>query len=294
VAIRTEANFAQADVTKYFGLGNETLATEAQIEQGVFDARRRDLRFTAGLDVVLPAGWTAGIAGTIASSALTAGSGSFIDSLLSHGSTRSLNFASAALRLNRDTRSEPLFPVDGTYFSAELEVVPEFLQNRSMATHARVDARSYISIVDISAVLLLRVAAHRVDGTVPWFESASIGGSRSLRGYQRQRYRGDASVVGGMENSGGDDRGVVAPGIRVRSVGGNGTGLPEGRTIRPLAWVRRCRFLDASCECASFGERNTCSLCRRLETVCDIGVRILEIIPKMYLAPTQRPRRKNS
>lgn len=199
VAFRTEASFAQADVTKYFGLGNETIAPEEQVAQGVFDSRRRDLRFTAGFDVVLPAGWSVGIAGTVASSALTAASGSFIDSLLSSGHARSLNFGSAALRANRDTRSGPLFPVDGTFLSAELEVVPEFLQNRSLATHARLDARSYIAVADTSAVLVLRVAAHRVDGTVPWFESAAIGGSRSLRGHERQRFRGDASIVGGME-----------------------------------------------------------------------------------------------
>ncbi len=199
VAVRTEASFAQADVTKFFGLGNETIAPADQVEQGVFDSQRRDLRFTAGLDVVLPSGWSVGIAGTVASSALTAASGSFIDSLLSSGYTRSLNFGSAALRVNRDTRSGPLFPVNGTFLSAELEVVPEFLQNRSLATHARLDARSYIAMADTSAVLVLRVSAHLVDGTVPWFESAAIGGSRSLRGYERQRFRGDASIVGGME-----------------------------------------------------------------------------------------------
>lgn len=199
LAFRTEANFAQADVTKFFGLGNETNASEDQVERGVFDALSRNLRFTAGFDVVLSAGWTVGIAGSIASSAVTAMPGSFIDSLLSTGYTRSLNFASVALRLNRDTRSGPLFPVSGTFLSAELEVVPDFLQNRSLATHARVDARSYIDILDSSAILVVRCAAHLADGTVPWFESASIGGSKSLRGYERQRFRGDASIVGGLE-----------------------------------------------------------------------------------------------
>lgn len=199
LVFRTEANFAQADVTKFFGLGNETSATEDQVERSVFDARMRDLRFKAGFDVVLSAGWTVGIAGTVASSALSAASGSFIDSLLSSGYARSLNFASAALRVHRDTRSGPLFPVSGTFWNAELEVVPEFLQNRSLATHARVDARSYIEFFDTSAVLVVRCAAHLVDGMVPWFESASIGGSKSLRGYERQRFRGDASIVAGTE-----------------------------------------------------------------------------------------------
>jgi hypothetical protein len=36
-------------------------------------------------------------------------------------------------------------------------------------------------------------------GEYPWFESASVGGASTIRGYYRNRFRGDASLYAGAE-----------------------------------------------------------------------------------------------
>jgi len=49
------------------------------------------------------------------------------------------------------------------------------------------------------AMLAARVGARRVWGDYPWFEAAFVGSSRSLRGYRKNRFAGDASLYGSVE-----------------------------------------------------------------------------------------------
>jgi hypothetical protein len=49
------------------------------------------------------------------------------------------------------------------------------------------------------AVLGVRVGGRKLWGTYPYFESASVGGSHSLRGFDTNRFRGDSAVFGNAE-----------------------------------------------------------------------------------------------
>jgi hypothetical protein len=49
------------------------------------------------------------------------------------------------------------------------------------------------------AMLAARVGGRKVWGEYPWFEAAFVGGSRSLRGYRKNRFAGDASLYGSVE-----------------------------------------------------------------------------------------------
>jgi hemolysin activation/secretion protein len=48
-------------------------------------------------------------------------------------------------------------------------------------------------------MLATRVGGRRVWGDYPWFEAAFVGGSKSLRGYRKNRFAGDASLYGSVE-----------------------------------------------------------------------------------------------
>jgi hypothetical protein len=45
----------------------------------------------------------------------------------------------------------------------------------------------------------LRAGGRKIWGAAPWFQSAFIGGSNSLRGWRAQRFAGDASLYGAVE-----------------------------------------------------------------------------------------------
>ena len=49
------------------------------------------------------------------------------------------------------------------------------------------------------AMLPARVGGRRVWGDYPWFEAAFVGGSKSLRGYRKNRFAGDTSLYGSVE-----------------------------------------------------------------------------------------------
>lgn len=59
------------------------------------------------------------------------------------------------------------------------------------------DMRGYASAGP--ATLALRVAAERVDGQFPFYEAAFLGGAANLRGYNLNRFAGDASLTGSAE-----------------------------------------------------------------------------------------------
>ena len=43
------------------------------------------------------------------------------------------------------------------------------------------------------------VGGRKVFGEYPWFEAAFVGGSKSLRGYRKNRFAGDGSLYGSVE-----------------------------------------------------------------------------------------------
>ena len=47
--------------------------------------------------------------------------------------------------------------------------------------------------------IAVRAAGEKIWGNHPFFESAFLGGNESLRGFERQRFAGDASLLGGVE-----------------------------------------------------------------------------------------------
>jgi hemolysin activation/secretion protein len=49
------------------------------------------------------------------------------------------------------------------------------------------------------ATLALRAGGEKIFGTYPFFKSAFLGGGDNLRGYNRERFSGDASLFGQAE-----------------------------------------------------------------------------------------------
>jgi outer membrane protein assembly factor BamA len=59
------------------------------------------------------------------------------------------------------------------------------------------DLRGYVSGGPVTAAL--RVSGEKVDGEFPFYEAAFLGGANSLRGYDLNRFSGDASLAGSAE-----------------------------------------------------------------------------------------------
>jgi hypothetical protein len=199
IGIQAGLRFAQADVTKFFGTGNETIGAASEADVARFEGRRRDVEMSGGIDVPLGPSWSADLHVRLTSSAIRADRGTVVDSLISSGEVRSLNSGTAGASIVYDTRGEALLPADAAYLAAIFEVTPAFLQNRSPYVRGALDAQWHLALPDTAAVIVTRFAGETFSDTPPWFESAAIGGSHSLRGYERERFRGNASILTGVE-----------------------------------------------------------------------------------------------
>lgn len=99
-----------------------------------------------------------------------------------------------------DGRDNLNLPSSGYYADLYGSIFPEIFNVDETFYRAGIDARSYLPIPVLSkSSLALRVGGEKVWGKYPFFAAAFVGGEENLRGYNRWRFSGDASVFGQAE-----------------------------------------------------------------------------------------------
>jgi hypothetical protein len=86
-----------------------------------------------------------------------------------------------------------LFDIGGRYY-------PEFMGNRSAFGKLNCDFRAYVPLSESGySRVAFRLGGQKNWGTYPYFEAAAIGGPHSIRGYDTNRFAGDASLYANSE-----------------------------------------------------------------------------------------------
>lgn len=99
-----------------------------------------------------------------------------------------------------DLSDLPTNPRRGLLLEVGGDVVPRAWDNRETFTAAHGLLAAYVSAPSgWSPTLYLRAGARKLWGRYPYFETARVGGTPSLRGYSTGRYMGDAAVFGQTE-----------------------------------------------------------------------------------------------
>lgn len=99
--------------------------------------------------------------------------------------------------LKYDNRDSEIYPYKGFYANLFSDYHPKVLNNDNQYGKSGFDLRTYLTTEEISrTTLALRAAGEKVWGTYPFYEAVFIGGSNSLRGFNRYRFGGDASLFG--------------------------------------------------------------------------------------------------
>lgn len=94
---------------------------------------------------------------------------------------------------NSTALSGVMVDVNGKYY-------PEFFGNAHSFGKIGGEFRTYIPLVPSRySRLALRFGGEKIWGDYPFYEAAFLGGSPSLRGYDQQRFAGDASLYAGSE-----------------------------------------------------------------------------------------------
>ncbi|HLG32609.1 MAG TPA: BamA/TamA family outer membrane protein, partial [Ignavibacteriaceae bacterium] len=99
-----------------------------------------------------------------------------------------------------DKRDNLILASSGYYLDLSGSFYPEIFNVDEKFYRAGIDARVYLPIPVLSkSSLALRVGGEKVWGKYPFFAAAFVGGEENLRGYNRLRFSGDASLFGQAE-----------------------------------------------------------------------------------------------
>ena len=99
-----------------------------------------------------------------------------------------------------DWRDNPVIPSGGFFFAGKAASYPSLRKDQKSFSKLIGDARYYISAHSLPlSALAFRIYGERNFGTYPFFESAFLGGSGSLRGFAKNRFAGQGSLSGSAE-----------------------------------------------------------------------------------------------
>ncbi len=187
------------EIIRFYGLGNETEFDHDQSEEGFYKVEQNYIQIQPQLgwhvsdEFLLKFGlfaeWSdvSPIAATLADSLSPYGRGDFTT-------------AGADVGLTFDTRDVAHEPYSGVYLDVNARYSSDLFSNPADYLRLAVEARTYFT-VDFPArtTLALRGLGAKIWGDFPFFHAARLGGKRSLRGFGRDRFAGDASLLGQAE-----------------------------------------------------------------------------------------------
>ena len=183
------------EAMNYFGLGNETAKPD---DSDLSDVQQMVVTVDPAVDLDLGSGWDLGLGAQYRFTDTREDETTIIGVTQPYGVGK---FSQAGIRLtlNKDDRDRPVWPTRGWFLETEAAYVPTWLE---------VDQDEFgwaegeiAGVVPLSRKFMLvgRLGGRKVWGTYPYFEAATIGGSHSVRAYQKHRFAGDASILGTIE-----------------------------------------------------------------------------------------------
>lgn len=193
--IKLSLRATQLNITRFNGLGNETNRDENLNEQKFYQVDQSALllgiQFTKSLNDKIHFSIEIGSENSI----IKEKQHTFLYNNNFYGEGN-LSFGYLGGIFIYDSRDDIGFPYKGYFVEVSGIFNPKIFNLKNQFGSLKVDLRSYFENNFITQTTLsLRVAAEQVFGNYPFYKGASLGGSRSLIGYPKNRYVGDASVL---------------------------------------------------------------------------------------------------
>lgn len=186
-----------ADVIRYFGLGNET----PRFKESAFNnVLQKQYAFEPTFEFGTGRTFRYRIGGMVRWSKTEVDHPTLLAQDSAYGSG-SFAEAGAAGGLEYDSRDDPSLPTRGVRLELTGRVFPSALDVRSAFGSLGLVGATYLSVksVPLAPVLAVRAGGMRVWGSYPFFDAATIGSATSIRGLPERRYAGDASLYASTE-----------------------------------------------------------------------------------------------
>lgn len=192
-----KASLLNADVIRYFGLGNETTRSESHsfhnVLQRMYSAEpvvQVGIGGTMHVELGGLLRWSESDTQrvTLLTEERPYGAGSFTEAAL-------------GIALVHDSRDNERVPTRGATLRLAGRLIPALLDVESAFSTVGLIGTAYVTPahLPLHPTLALRAGGLRVFGRYPFFEAPDIGGRETVRGFTTRRYTGDASVYGNAE-----------------------------------------------------------------------------------------------
>ncbi|HMS64278.1 MAG TPA: BamA/TamA family outer membrane protein [Ignavibacteria bacterium] len=198
--ISLEVLGTQLAITRYFGEGNQTPYSDSLQDIKYYNVKQE--LFRVAPTFYIPAGKRSEF--TITPFYKLANVSEDQNTLLgqnpdTYGIGR-ISFAGLNSSFVFDTRDNKSEPFKGIYAQLLGNYTPNLFVNNYGFSKAGVDIRAYFSTDTVKGVTFaFRAGTGKVWGNFPFYESMFLGGANSLKGFSRERFAGDAVVLGETE-----------------------------------------------------------------------------------------------
>lgn len=201
------ARASELEVLKFFGIGNETPFNRQLADDGFYKLRQVQYSFRPELRVPLATTMESYLGAEYRSirTELTERDNQNDSTFLStqpvpvYG-TEDISIPKLYAGLNIDTRNSQAFPTRGLFLNLQGSYSPKVGKLRDDMVRIQGDARLYLSAkLLMPMTLALRAGGEHIWGEYPFFEAAFLGGTSTLRGFDKNRFAGNASAFANAE-----------------------------------------------------------------------------------------------
>lgn len=195
-AVKPVFNFSQLEITRFFGLGNETSFDQDLEDKDYYNIDQNLLLAELTLTREFDKRTSLSLTPFLKSALVYEVPDTYLYTLGDLYGTGKLSFVGVNGQLTYDSRNNTSYPQRGYYIRVYGNITPAVMKNNFLFGKTGIDARAYFSTDTTKGIALaLRAAAGKVWGTFPFYEALFLGGVNSLKGYTRERFAGDGLLL---------------------------------------------------------------------------------------------------
>lgn len=187
------------EISNYFGVGNESSRIDSLYNSGYYKVQHEELFVNPLIEYPANGLFKFRLGGLVKYFDVKQRENSYVNSFPPYGSDK-LSVLGIHGGVNVDGRDNQTAPYSGYYFDVSGTYYPKVFNTLHGFGKLTGDLRSYLYLKTFTDISLgVRLKGEKLWGTFPFFESAFIGGLGSVRGFDRNRFAGDASLFGSAE-----------------------------------------------------------------------------------------------
>ncbi len=198
--INLEVQETQLAITRYFGEGNETQLIDSLQDIHYYNVKQELIRVAPTFYIPVGKKFEFKLTPFYKNADVSYDQNTLLGQNPNTYGIGRISFAGLNSSFVYDTRDNTVEPYKGIYAQLLSNYTPNIFDNNYGFGKAGVDLRAYISTDTVKGVTFaVRTGAGKVWGDFPFYESMFLGGANSLKGFSRERFAGDAVVLGESE-----------------------------------------------------------------------------------------------